>query len=95
MTIDMHSHWRPSELMDALRERTKEPRILRNAEGVEVLKSRVGEQPVASAFDDVEQRLDEMDGGGISTAVLSSAGRLSMDRTPPRGRVIAAGAALQ
>jgi predicted TIM-barrel fold metal-dependent hydrolase len=74
MAIDMHSHWRPSELMDALRERTKEPRILRNAEGVEVLKSRAGEQPVGRAFDDVEQRLDEMDAGGISTAVLSLLG---------------------
>ena len=74
MTIDMHSHWRPSELMDALRERTKDPRILRNAEGVEVLRGRVGEQPVDRAFDDVEQRLDDMERGGISTAVLSLLG---------------------
>ena len=37
--IDMHAHWRPAELADALRARTKEPRIVRNADGVEVLKS--------------------------------------------------------
>src|SRR5262249_17904031 len=74
MAIDMHSHWRPSELIEALRERTKDPRIVRNAEGTEVLKSRVGEQPIARAFDDVEKRLDEMEAGGISTAVLSLLG---------------------
>ena len=43
--IDMHAHWRPAELIDALRARTKEPRIVRNQDGVEVLKSRIGEEP--------------------------------------------------
>ena len=38
--IDMHAHWRPAEVADALRARTREPRILRNPDGVEVLKSR-------------------------------------------------------
>ena len=36
--IDMHAHWRPAEVADALRARTREPRILRNQDGVEVLK---------------------------------------------------------
>jgi len=46
--IDMHAHWRPAELADALRARTREPRILRNQDGVEVLKSpRMSEEPVA------------------------------------------------
>ena len=40
--IDMHAHWRPAEVADALRARTSEPRILRNPDGVEVLKSRDG-----------------------------------------------------
>ena len=94
MTIDMHSHWRPSELMEALRQRTKEPRILVNSEGVEVLKSRVGEQPVGRAFDNVEQRLDEMDRGGISTAVLSLLGgfqwieRLPVEESLPLVRAL-------
>ena len=39
--IDMHAHWRPAEVTDALRVRTKEPRIVRNQDGVEVLKSRM------------------------------------------------------
>ena len=37
--IDMHAHWRPAELADALRARTREPRIVRNDDGVEVLKT--------------------------------------------------------
>ena len=41
--IDMHAHWKPAEVADALRARSKEPRVLRNQDGVEVLKSRMGE----------------------------------------------------
>jgi hypothetical protein len=37
--IDMHAHWRPAEIADALRVRTREPRIQHNQDGVEVLKS--------------------------------------------------------
>ena len=40
--IDMHAHWKPAEVADALRARTKEPRIVRNQDGVEVLKSADG-----------------------------------------------------
>jgi hypothetical protein len=43
--IDMHAHWRPAERADALRARTTESWIVRNAEGVEVLKTRMGEDP--------------------------------------------------
>jgi hypothetical protein len=49
--IDMHAHWRPAEVADALRVRTREPRILHNRDGVEVLKSpRTGEKPLATAL---------------------------------------------
>lgn len=72
--IDMHTHWRPAELADALRERTREPRIVRNAEGAEVLKSRTGEEPLASAFDSVEDQLAQMDRMGVKTSVLSLIG---------------------
>ncbi len=72
--IDMHAHWRPAELTDALRARTKEPRIVRNQDGVEVLKSRIGEEPVSKAFDDVGFHLAKMDRQGVSTSVLSLLG---------------------
>jgi len=71
MAIDMHAHWRPAELIDALRLRTTEPRVFTNDDGVEVYKARNGEVPVSDAFDNIETRLKEMDRQGISTAVLS------------------------
>lgn len=72
--IDMHAHWRPAELTDAMRARAKEPRIVRNPDGVEVVKSRIGEEPVSKAFDDVEFHLARMDRQGVNTSVLSLLG---------------------
>jgi predicted TIM-barrel fold metal-dependent hydrolase len=73
--IDMHAHWRPAELADVLRARTKEPRIVRNQDGVEVLKAlRMGEEPLANAFDDVDFHLGRMDRQGVEMSVLSLLG---------------------
>jgi predicted TIM-barrel fold metal-dependent hydrolase len=72
--IDMHAHWRPAELADALRSRTREPRIVRNDEGVEVFKARGHEAPLASAFDSAEAYLARMDRHGVATSVLSLLG---------------------
>jgi predicted TIM-barrel fold metal-dependent hydrolase len=81
--IDMHAHWRPAELIDALRARTKEPRIVRNPDGVEVLKSRIGEEPVAKAFDDVEFHLARMARQDVSTSVLSLLGAFCWIESQP------------
>ncbi len=72
--IDMHAHWRPAELIDALRARTREPRIVRNDAGVEVLRTRNGDEPLAKAFDDVEVHLARMDRQGVTTSALSLIG---------------------
>src|SRR5947199_5220413 len=73
--IDMHAHWRPAEVADALRARTREPRILRNQDGIEVLKAgRMGEAPLADAFDDVDFHLARMDRQGVEVSVLSLLG---------------------
>jgi aminocarboxymuconate-semialdehyde decarboxylase len=73
--IDMHAHWRPAEVADALRARTREPRIVRNENGVEVLKMpRMGEAPLAEAFDDVGFHLGRMDRQGVEVSVLSLLG---------------------
>jgi predicted TIM-barrel fold metal-dependent hydrolase len=72
--IDTHAHWRPAELADALRARTKEPRIARDQDGAEVLKSRMGDQPLAEAFDDVDFHLERMDRQGVEVSVLSLLG---------------------
>lgn len=71
MTIDMHAHWSPPELIDIYRARTEAPMIYRNADGVEVIRTRRGEQAFEGMFDDLETRLAEMDAHGVTTAVLS------------------------
>jgi predicted TIM-barrel fold metal-dependent hydrolase len=83
--IDMHAHWRPAELADALRARTGEPRIVRNQDGIEVLKaSRMGEEPLAKAFDDVDFHLARMDRQGVKTSVLSLLGSFCwIEAQPP------------
>ena len=93
--IDMHAHWRPAEVADALRARAREPRILRNPDGIEVLKApRMGEQPLATAFDDVDFHLDRMDRQGVETSVLSLLGSfcwveaLPLDESGPLCRTI-------
>src|SRR6266480_6022808 len=73
--IDIHAHWRPAEVADALRSRTREPRILRNSDGIEVLKApRMGEAPLAEAFDEVDFHLARMDRQGVEVSVLSLLG---------------------
>ena len=69
MTIDMHAHWRPPELIDALRGRAAIPRIEINSDGVEILNDGRWNLPLEEAFDDAEQRVAEMDELGITTAV--------------------------
>src|ERR1700680_411415 len=84
MMIDMHAHWRPAEIADALRARTREPRILRNGDGVEVLKSgRMGEEPLARAFDDVDFHLGRMDRQGVEVSVLSLLGSFCWIESQP------------
>src|ERR1700746_2863577 len=84
MMSDMHAHGRPAEVADALRARTREPRIVRNPEGVEVLKSgRMGEEPLAKAFDDVNFHLQRMDRQGVETSVLSLLGSFCWIESQP------------
>jgi predicted TIM-barrel fold metal-dependent hydrolase len=86
--IDMHAHWRPAALMDALRARSREPRIVRNAAGAEVLKTRAGEEPLDRAFDDVGFHLARMDRQGVSTSVLSLLGSFCwIEARPPEESV--------
>lgn len=72
--IDMHAHWRPAELAEGLRARTREPRIVRNQDGAEVFKSRGGEEPLADAFDRADAYLERMDRQGVRMSVLSLLG---------------------
>lgn len=89
MSIDMHSHWRPAGLIGLLRQRSEPPMVVTNDDGVEVFRSRGGDwmtthdEAVAECFDNVEQRLAEMDELGISTGVLSLFGQFCwIERRP-------------
>src|SRR5271169_2087581 len=65
MMIDMHAHWRPAELADALRART-------------------GEEPLATAFDDVDFHLARMERQRVATSVLSLLGSFCwIEAQPP------------
>jgi predicted TIM-barrel fold metal-dependent hydrolase len=81
--IDVHAHWRPAEVADALRARTREPRIQRNQDGIEVIVSRMGDQPLANAFDDVDFHLARMDRQGVETSVLSIVGTFCWIESQP------------
>jgi aminocarboxymuconate-semialdehyde decarboxylase len=81
--IDIHAHWRPAEVAEALRARSKEPRILRNNDGIEVLKSRMSEEPLDSAFDDVDFHLGRMDRQGVEVSVLSLLGSFCWIESQP------------
>ena len=84
MMIDMHAHWRPAEIADALRARTREPRIVRGQDGVEVLKApRMGEQKLAEAFDDLDFHLARMDRQEVETSVLSLLGSFCWIESQP------------
>ena len=74
MTIDMHSHWRPPALVDALRARDAPPLVETGADGRDVLRTKAARTPLAEAFDDVEARLADMDAHGVTTAALSLLG---------------------
>jgi predicted TIM-barrel fold metal-dependent hydrolase len=82
--IDMHAHWRPAELADALRSRTTDPRVVKNQDGVEVLTTRMGgQEPLSTAFDDVDFHLARMNRQGVSTSVLSLLGSFCWIETQP------------
>ena len=81
--IDMHAHWRPAELAEAMRSRTKEPRIVKNPDGTEMVKSRMGDQPLSEAFDDSESYLAQMDRQGVKLSVLSLLGQYCWIESQP------------
>ena len=84
--IDMHAHWRPAELIDALRARTQgaahraQPGRRRSGED-----AAIGEEPVAKAFDDVDFHLAKMARQDVSTSVLSLLGALCWIESQPLG----------
>jgi predicted TIM-barrel fold metal-dependent hydrolase len=84
MMIDMHAHWKPSEVADALRARTREPRIVRGTDGAEVLKApRMADTPLAEAFNETVVELARMDQQDVSVSVLSVLGSFCWIESQP------------
>ena len=81
--IDMHAHWRPAEVSDALRARAREPLVTRNKDGVEVVKSRTGEELLSDAFDSAESYLARMDQHGVTKIALSLLGSFCWIESQP------------
>jgi predicted TIM-barrel fold metal-dependent hydrolase len=73
-----------AELADALRARTSDPRVVKNQDGVEVLTTRMGgQEPLATAFDEVDFHLARMNRQGVSTSVLSLLGSFCWIESQP------------
>ena len=81
--IDMHAHWRPAGVTEAMRSRTKEPRIVKSPDGTEIVKSRMGDQPVSEAFDDAARYVAQMDQQGVKVSVLSLLGQYCWVESQP------------
>jgi predicted TIM-barrel fold metal-dependent hydrolase len=81
--IDMHAHWRPAEVLDALRARTREPFVTRDKEGREVVRARNGDELLSEAFDSAQGYLERMDRQGVTTSVLSLLGSFCWIESQP------------
>jgi len=69
MTIDMHAHWFPQALADALRLRSSRPRIYKKEDGREFMEG-LFDAPMRP-LEKLEDRLADMDRNGIERAVIS------------------------
>ncbi|MEE9417041.1 MAG: amidohydrolase family protein [Acidimicrobiales bacterium] len=86
--IDMHAHFLPALLVEALTLRASAPNISRGADGnvsIGIYRTRM---PYRSSFDDVEARIALMDELGISKQVLSLPGLFGIDSLPASDAVL-------
>jgi predicted TIM-barrel fold metal-dependent hydrolase len=79
MAIDMHTHYVPAALADALRRRDVAPRIEALADGTERLHLPVGALAFGPDYIDMDARVRFMDDAGVATQVLSFPGLFGVD----------------
>ncbi len=82
MTIDLHCHYVPAGLAEALRGRTEPPFIEPAPEGGERFVMPIGSLPFTEAYVDMDQRLDFMDDHGVDLQLLSFPGLFGRDSLP-------------
>lgn len=74
--IDMHNHWYPDALVEALRARNTPPHIDRDADGKDVLHYPGMSSGVRPGYTDLDKRVEGMDRYGVEALVLSLGNRM-------------------
>ncbi|MBX2849580.1 MAG: hypothetical protein KTR16_14760, partial [Acidiferrobacterales bacterium] len=82
MTIDMHSHWLPSSLLDELRKRDMPPQIRKDESGKEFIVQPRGKFPLPADYGKIEERLAVMNETAIAAAALSISGVFGIECLP-------------
>ncbi len=82
MTIDMHSHWIPSELVDEMRKRDTAPKIEADENGRDFIHQPRGAFPLPSDYGSLPKRLEAMDANNIDTGVFSISAVFGVERLP-------------
>jgi predicted TIM-barrel fold metal-dependent hydrolase len=97
MAIDLHGHWWPEELAEALRARTTPPRVETAEDGRTILRITRGALRLARDHADLGARIAIMDAHGVAWAVLSNPGpgidNLPVEEAAPLCRLYNDGAA--
>lgn len=79
--IDMHAHWFPQAMVDALRARTAPPYVRKGEDGREYLYSSFNPSVMEQA-ESAQARLEAMDRNGVQRGVLSMTGVYGIERLP-------------
>ena len=82
MTIDMHVHFVPADLADALRRRSEPPWIKVLPDGGEQLHLPIGVLSFGSEYVDMAARQEFMEAHGVETQLLSFPGLFGADSLP-------------
>jgi predicted TIM-barrel fold metal-dependent hydrolase len=83
MTIDMHTHFVPVQMADALRQRTEPPWIEALTDGAERIHLPIGALEFGADFSDMDARIEFMDAREIDRQLLSFPGLFGLDSLPP------------
>lgn len=82
MTIDMHAHFVPAQMADALRKRREAPWIEAMPEGAERIHLPIGALEFGDDFSDIAARIAFMDERGVDRQLLSFPGLFGLDSRP-------------
>lgn len=82
MTTDMHTHYIPDEMAEALRRRRLAPWIESLPDGTERLHLPVGALAFGQQYIDTDERISFMDEAGVSLQLLSFPGLFGLDSRP-------------